>query len=158
MKPIYYTCPPMVSAPVMPIGSHGGTYLTKLVLAACRDHPIALGKFAMGKRLAAVGGDGQIVRGGPQHRHNSSGAAELIWDEVHGSPELKCTVWDNFHRVDNGTMRAIRSVPLAEEVYKVAHILEIEFGYGEGSSFLRGACNFLGDTWYIIIKWVALYY
>ena len=138
---------PMLSAPVMYLGSHSGQVLKNLVLAACRDHPVALSLAAMAKRLACTGGDGQMVRAGPDARHNSSAAAELIWSEVHGNPDLVCTVWDNFHRVDNATMRAVRAVPAAEEVFKVGRILENEFGHGEGSSLFRGVCNFLGEPW-----------
>lgn len=82
---------PMLSAPVMYLGSHSGSVLKDLVLAACRDHPVALGLHAMAKRLACTGGDGQMVRGGPDARHPSSAAAELIWGEVHGNPDLTCT-------------------------------------------------------------------
>ena len=141
---------PMLSAPVMEVGSHSGTFLKNLVLAACRDHPVALGLRAMAKRLAATGGDGQMVRAGPDARHSSSAAAELIWGEVHDYPELECTVWDNFHRVDNGTMRAVRAVPVAEEVFKVGKILEWEFGYGDGGSMFRGVCDFLGEPWHAV--------
>jgi len=141
---------PMLSAPVMPLGSHTGIFLKALALAACRDHPVALGILAMARRLGCAGGDGQIVRGGPEARHPSSGAAELLWNEVHNNPDLTCTVWDNFHRVDNAAMRAVRAVPIAEEVFKVGKILENEFGYGEGSSLFRGVCDFLGDPWHAV--------
>jgi hypothetical protein len=143
-------CAPMLSAPVMYLGSHTGAVLKSLVLAACRDHPVALGVLAMPRRLACTGGDGQMVRAGPDARHSSSAAAERIWNEVHDDPDLKCTVWDNFHRVDNATMRAVRNVPIAEEVFKVGRILENEFGYGEGSSLFRGVCDFLGDAWHAV--------
>jgi hypothetical protein len=91
-----------------------------------------------------------MVRAGPDARHNSSGAAELIWSEVHGNPKLICTVWDNFHRVDNATMRAVRAVPIAEEVFKVGKVLENEFGHGEGSSLFRGVCKFLDEPWHAV--------
>lgn len=141
---------PMLSAPVMHLGSHAGPVLKQLVLAACMDHPVALSLPALAKRLACTGGDGQMVRAGPDARHNSSGAAELIWSEVHGNPKLICTVWDNFHRVDNATMRAVRAVPIAEEVFKVGKVLENEFGHGEGSSLFRGVCKFLDEPWHAV--------
>ena len=141
---------PMLSAPVMFLGSHTGIALKRLVLDACRDHPIALGLPAMARRLACTGGDGAMVRAGPDARHKSTAAAERIWNEVHDNPDLTCTVWDNFHRVDNATMRAVRAVPVAEEVFKVGRILQDEFGYGEGSSLFRGVCNFIGDPWHAV--------
>ena len=47
-------------------------------------------------------------------------------------------------------MRAVRAVPVAEEVFKVGKILENEFGYGEGSSLFRGVCSFLGEPWHAV--------
>ena len=93
---------PMLGYRSLGIGSHSSQGLVKLMLEIFSDHPAAMTMPVLRARLAMVDGDGAIVRGGPRHRHNGSGAAESLWSSVH--PEsadgslLVCTRWDDFHR------------------------------------------------------------
>ncbi len=74
---------PMLGGPAMSIGAHGGQALCELALWCLKEPPAAIGEFRLRASLAVVGGDGQVVLGGPDHRHSSSRAAELLWHRVH---------------------------------------------------------------------------
>jgi len=112
-----------------------------------------LSESALRARLSVVGGDGQVVAGGPEHRHKSSKAAELIWCRLHpgasaddASDIICCVMWDSFHRVDIGGMRAVRQVRMAQEVYDIAAALDSQFGVGEGRNLLMGVAAQLDET------------
>ncbi len=125
--------------------------LVDLTLETLAEHPASLRQQELRGRLSVVRGDGQIVSGGPLHRHNSSMAAETLWKTLHPSASLEaggsivCVQWDNFHRSDIGAVRAIRSVPAAQEVLDVAATLDHLFGVGEGRVLLRGIADLLGE-------------
>lgn len=133
---------PLLDAPAMPFGSHGGSEMCKLMAKTLEDHPAGFGRGVLRRRLSSVCGDGALTLGGPDHRHSSTKAAEFLWRTVHeelqGSlPDM--TVWDPFHRVDVAAWRAVRRVPMAKAVFDTARQLDSLFGMDEGVLLYRGA-------------------
>ena len=90
---------PMAGFRVMGLGDHAGDKLKHLILAVLSEHQAGIGLPTLRSCLALVNGDGQMVKGGPQHRHHSTQAAEKLWDTVYPGQDLKCTRWDDFHRL-----------------------------------------------------------
>ena len=133
---------PFFAAPAMPFGSHGGREMCKLMVQTLEEHPAVFGRGVLRRRLSSVCGDGALTLGGPDHRHSSTKAAELLWRTVHA--ELKgqvpdMTSWDAFHRVDVAAWRAVKRVPMAQAVFDVAKQLDHLFGVDEGVLLYRGA-------------------
>ena len=62
--------------------SHTGTHQKSLVFEGFATAPWNVGHGCMRARLALVGGDGAVVRGGPDAVHKGSGASDQIWDEL----------------------------------------------------------------------------
>ena len=93
---------PMLDYRTLAVGSHSGPEITRLLLEMLSQHPSMMDLPTLRARLAMIDGDGQLVRGGQQARHSSSGAAELLWQQVHPEAEANslvvCTRWDDFHR------------------------------------------------------------
>jgi len=138
---------PMHSAPAMPHGAHGGDRMVEMLLSSLESHAAHWGRGILRARMASVCGDGGLCEGGPEHRHNSSKAAEILWRTVHGglSPaDLVCTVWDPFHRIDNAAWRAIRKVNLAVRLFDLSKHLDHLFAQSEGVLVYRGAAGHLG--------------
>ena len=63
-----------------------GESQVELVLKALAGHPAQLTQAALRRRLSIVGGDGAVTAGGPEARHQSTGAAEKLWSRVMTSP------------------------------------------------------------------------
>ena len=123
------------------------------MLSALANRMPGLSESALRARLSVAGGDGQVVAGGPEHRHKPSKAAELIWCRLHpgasaddASDIICCVMWDSFHRVDIGGMRAVMQVRMAQEVYDIAAALDSQFGVGEGRNLLMGVAAQLDET------------
>ena len=132
---------PFFDAPAMALGSHRGQNMCSLMLKTLEEHPVTFGVRVLRQRLSSVCGDGAMTIGGPDHRHNSNKAAELLWQTVHA--ELKgqvpdMTVWDAFHRVDVAMWRAVKKVPLSKAVFDTAKRLDQLFCRGEGLLVYRG--------------------
>ena len=129
---------PMFGGATLPIGGHTGDALCCLTQEVLAEHPAVLNRRALMARCSVVGGDGQVVLGGPAHRHQSSQAAEKLWSQLFPEAETVCTSWDFFHRVDNACMRGIRQVPAAKELFDMAAAVDTLFGVGEGRLMMRG--------------------
>ena len=150
---------PMHSAPAMPLGAHSGKPMAELIATALAAHPANWDTNMLAARTASICGDGALCQGGPEHRHRSSAAAEKLWSSLHpqeaagpavaacppagadNSSRPQCTVWDPFHRVDNGAWRAIRQVPMAVHIFDVSKLLDNMFGTSEGVLIYRGAAE-----------------
>jgi len=128
----------MFGGATLPIGGHTGDALAELTQEVLAEHPAGLNTRALRARCSVVGGDGQVVLGGPAHRHNSSKAAEKLWEHLFPETETLCTSWDYFHRADNACMRGIRQIPAAKEVFDMAAAIDTLFGVGEGRLMMRG--------------------
>ena len=61
---------------------HGGPALSAGLLEQLRRAPLSLALPELRARLTLIGGDGALVRGGPERKSNSTGAAELAWGAV----------------------------------------------------------------------------
>ena len=84
----------------MPIGAKSNAAQTQLLLGMRSRHPSGLGSAALKARAASFCGDGALSRGGPDHRHSSSGALEALWDRLHGpGTGVRSVTWDLFHKV-----------------------------------------------------------
>ena len=129
---------PMFGGATLPVGGHTGDTLAEMTVSVLAEHPAGLNTSALRARCSVVGGDGQVVLGGPAHRHNSSKAAEKLWLHLFPEAETVCTSWDYFHRADNACMRGIRQVPAAKEVFDMAAAIDTLFGIGEGRLMMRG--------------------
>ena len=100
---------------------HTGTDQVDLILQGLAGHAAHFTKPILAARLAVVGADGAGCAGGGPHP--STGAAEKLWMAVHSSipsatvglqalpvqTPAPMTDWDLFHRIDNGTSKAIRT-------------------------------------------------
>ena len=138
---------PFFAAPAMPFGSHGGREMCKLMVQTLEEHPAVFGRGVLRRRLSSVCGDGALTLGGPDHRHSSTKAAELLWRTVHAElqgqvPDM--TSWDAFHRVDVAAWRAVKRVPMAQAVFDLAKQLDHLFGVDEGVLLYRGAVAAMG--------------
>lgn len=71
--------------------SHSGQATVSLLLDTVGKSPFHMSTRNLRARLAVVGGDGAVVRGGEEARHSSSGAADLLWQRLHPNSEL-CAV------------------------------------------------------------------
>ena len=90
----------MLDGEAMPIGAKAQEAQTQLLLDMLSRHPSGLGSAALEARAASFCGDGALSRGGPDHRHSSSGALEALWDRLHGpGTGVRSVTWDLFHRV-----------------------------------------------------------
>ena len=112
-------------------------------------HPGALTLPILQQRLACCGGDGAVVRGGPQAKHHGTAAANQLWEEVfarrqdeggrvnvnaNNTPE-EVTLWGWFHRCDRAQCAAV--TPWIEEVLDVCNELVRLFGVGTGRVLFR---------------------
>ena len=69
----------MFGGATLPIGGHTGDALCRLTQEVLAEHPAGLSIRALRARCSVVGGDGQVVLGGPAHRHQGGKAAEKLW-------------------------------------------------------------------------------
>ena len=138
---------PMHSGHAMPIGSHGGVAMAKLMLAVLEQHPASWGSYALCARLACVGGDGGLCLGGKDHRHQSAAAAERLWKSVHCDDAAPtCTSWDPFHRTDIAVWRAIRRHDAVMELFDVSKETDYLFGQSEGVVIFRSVATYLNEN------------
>lgn len=63
-----------------------GPDMAAAVLKALAAPPLSLGAGLLRSRLASVGGDGAVVRGGPDRKKPGTRAADLLWLRVHPRP------------------------------------------------------------------------
>lgn len=136
---------PMVGAPTLPVGGHSGGPMRDIALHALLSHPGQYDLAALRSRLALVGGDGAVCRGGESAQHQSSACAEKIWAQVHPEAPFACTEWDQFHRDDLGIMKALRGSPPVTNLFDCVAAINSAFGIGDGRSIMRGAAAFLGE-------------
>ena len=87
----------LVDLPILPVGGKSQDDMADLLKNSLATHPAELDSSVLHARFAVGCGDGQLVRGGPDHRHPSSGAMEALWQAVHPSTNIECTFWDPFH-------------------------------------------------------------
>ena len=127
----------------MGVGGHTGASLASSALAALAEHPGCFLLAILMARCAAVGGDGQICGGGPNHRHQSSRAAERFWQTVHPGSALLCVMWGRFHRLDIGMTRAIKACAASKELFDMSAATSALFGIGEGQVLWRGLSELL---------------
>lgn len=156
---------PMLAAPCMKIGEHGGQACASAILRACTEHPVSWDADILRARLAGIGGDGALCVGGPSARHKSSGAAEHLWNMVHeeanlpgaglsaprgvgsstprgvGSSTPTCTTWDPFHRLDVAVWRAIRQHTQVLSIFDISREVDYLFGQSEGVLIFRGVAE-----------------
>ena len=111
-------------------GSHQGQRQADLVLEALERRPAKIIQGVLKARLACTGGDGAVVRGGPEARHSSSGAAHLIWNRVRDDQQEGLTLWGHFHRSDRALHFA--STKWVEEVVDMGKELNRLFGVNAG--------------------------
>jgi hypothetical protein len=153
-----------------PQSGHSGPEVAKNVL--CTLETQGARKSVLRARLSLVGGDGAVVSGGPDRKNMGTGAAEILWREVHPTSEAGddeelldhglpvktrirtktaddsrlhfCTEWDKYHREDIGLLRAVKRSPMASELYDLCAILDAMFHMGDGKQLLRAAATSLG--------------
>ena len=90
---------------------HDGPSIAALALECLAGHPARLGENELRRRLVCTFGDGGVCKGGPQSKHSSTGAAELVYQAIHPlSPPL--SIWGSFHRSDTAEKHAAEEIPL----------------------------------------------
>eukprot|EP00973_Karenia_brevis_P026074 3597989-Karenia_brevis.AAC.1 len=129
---------PMVAGMPMGMGTKGCEKCCALLFSSLESHPAHFSKQVLRQRLVSVSVDGQMTKGGPEHRHNSSGAAEALWAELHGNIGcLTPTNWDRFHRADIAFWRACKATPAVIAVFDMSKQIEYLFGMGDGVALFR---------------------
>ena len=61
---------------------HRGSDMADTILDALAEKPLALDRTVLRRRLASIGGDGAVVRGGPDRKRPGTQAADLMWFSV----------------------------------------------------------------------------
>ena len=121
--------------------------MAALLLRTLEQHPGSFSIPALRARLAGVCGDGALTLGGPDHRHSSTKAAELLWKRVHTDTQgdtPESATWDAFHRIDLACWRAVRRVPMAALIFDVSKQLDALFCQDEGVLLFRGTAAAMG--------------
>ena len=91
-----------------------------------------------------IGGDGDIVSGGPKQQHSSAQAAEKVWQQLFpNTPEI--TEWGQFHRADRAFAQALKQHNFAQEVMAMGRAMNQQFGCGTGRVLLRSVAAELGE-------------
>jgi hypothetical protein len=67
----------------VPSRGHGGEETAAAVLTALAEHPLGLDRRALRAKLCGVGGDGAVIRGGPDRKKPGTQAGEILWQLVH---------------------------------------------------------------------------
>ena len=127
---------------------HKGEEQQQLILSALAAHPARLTTAALRARLAMISADGAACRGGEDHIHTTTGAAELIWQHLHSDlppTASEATEWDLFHRIDLAVGKAIQSIPYATAIFDVARVLNSLFGVGDGRVIYRATADMIGE-------------
>ena len=136
---------PMVAGRAMNIGDKSRKACCKLLFDSLQGHPAQFTRRVLQGRLASVNVDGQMARGGPDHRHTSSAAGEELWTQLHGQDAQLIPVnWDRFHRADIAFWRACRGTPAVVELFDLAKQMEYLFGMGDGTALFRAIGEMLG--------------
>ena len=108
-----------------------------LIKAALKESLLEIGMQRMRAGLVAVGGDGQLTAGGPHAKHNSTQAAELLWQSVHPASMLVAAYWDSYHRGETA-MRWSFKHPMAMEILDVYKGMNRKEKGGEYSNSSQG--------------------
>lgn len=95
-----------------------GDSTSALIKDALTESPLDIRSQRLRASLVAVGGDGQLTAGGPQAKHSSTKAAEILWKSVHPASTLVAAYWDSFHRGETA-MRWSSRHPMAMEIFDV---------------------------------------
>ena len=119
---------------------HDGPSQAELVMQSLSQHQALLTKESLrGRMLAVIGGDGAICRGGPDMRHSSTGAGNLLSQQVY--PDLESShhhvEWEKFHRSEAALRQAIGASEYAKELFALAKALSQQFAFGAGRILLR---------------------
>ena len=72
---------------------HSGPAVAKEILKSLAEQPLGLDTAVLRRRLSAIGGDGAVVRGGPDRKKPGTQAADLLWFAVH--PRVKPVLTDD---------------------------------------------------------------
>ncbi len=129
---------PMHSGRAVPVGSHSGAAMATLLLEALAQHPACWSIHVLRARCACIGGDGGLVLGGPDHRHQSAAVAERLWRWLHEEATAPmCTTWDPFHRVDIAVWWAVRRHDRIIQIFDLAKEVDFLFGQSEGAVIFR---------------------
>lgn len=123
---------------------HDGAHQAEIVLDALSRHPCELQLEELRCRLAAVGGDGAITKGGPRAKHSSTQSAEILWHRVKGK-QTPIAVWGLFHRSDRAQAVAAEKIPMIQELLDVANECNRLFGVNSGKVLLRSVAGELGE-------------
>ena len=149
---------------------HKGDDVAERVLSTLAEQPFGLTRSVLRSRLSCIGGDGAIIKGGPDRKKTGTGAGEKNWfslfpriagddaalidlnddeksrrwmqdrDHLHA-----CTEWDKFHREDIALTRALVKCAMAEELYAVCAMMDHMFSLGDGKLLMRAASTALGS-------------
>lgn len=104
-------------------------------------HPAHLDQLVCSRRLAAIGGDGAVTRGGAEARHATTDAGKHLRGQ-----ELPYLEWDGMHRENIGRRHAFSAHAPTQELYDVAAAMTQLFGVGAGRIVLRSAANNVGTN------------
>ena len=126
---------------------HTGPVQAEGLLRCLTDHPAQLAARA-DSRLAAIGGDGAVVAGGPRAKHKSTNAAGHLWSLLRQDPP--CLLWDGFHRDDKARRTAYMESGPTVELFDVAGAVNQLFGVGQGRIILRSAAALIDSPSYVV--------
>ena len=109
-----------------------GTRMSLLVKDSIGQPPTNIDRKRLRQGLIAVGGDGQVVKGGPEAKHESTSACELLWESVHPNSAMVAAYWDIYHGGEACERRSLAHECAIEvlDIYKAMNAL---FGVGIGA-------------------------
>ena len=121
-------------------------FLQEKVQQALLRHPAHLDRDICSRRLAGIGGDGAVIRGGEAARHATTDAGKHLWEKLRGEQELPFLEWDGLHRENIARRRSFAAHPATQELFDVAAAMSQLFGVGAGRIVLRSAADQVGAT------------
>ena len=127
---------------------HDGPSQAAVVLSSLETHASKLTTESLRSRvLCMVGGDGAVCKGGPDSRHASSAAGNIVAASVYPRiPEdEQHAEWEEFHRGEAAYRASVNASEFAKELFAMGKSMSQSFGTGVGRVLLRGMAGVLGD-------------
>lgn len=99
-----------------------GQAIAELIKNTLQVHEAGINTEVCKSRLASLGGDGAVTRGGPKAKHSSTSAAEKLWTLL-GRTDQPSIHWDPYHRDEAARRHASAEVPMVAELLDLAAVM-----------------------------------
>ena len=99
-----------------------GQSIAELIKHTLQVHEADINAQVCKSRLASLGGDGAVTRGGPKAKHSSTSAAEKLWTLL-GRTDEPSIHWDPYHRDEAARRHAFAEVPMVAELLDLSAVM-----------------------------------